>query len=279
MTREIEELTLPPQPRGSLAAAMEDIWASLCSWRLWLFVGYRDMQSQYSRSVLGPFWLTAHALAWISALVFIFSNVFELQADLNQFVLYVAFGLVIFNFINAVVTGACDIYIRSRIIIHSHPGPLFIHPLRLVVSSLLQLGFQSLAILPFLVFFPIAISPTAWLVIPGILLMLLMSVVVATVLAIAGARYGDFRFAILAVMRLMFFVTPVFWSLDQWGGLPLQIVTLNPITTFITLIREPLLGNVPEVLTYLKAVTWVGGFSVLALAWFARVRATLSMWV
>jgi ABC-type polysaccharide/polyol phosphate export permease len=258
---------------------LADIYESLFAWRLWLLIGYRDVKSQFSRSFLGGWWLTAHSFAWISALVFIFSNVFDLEADLNAYIAYVAFGLIFFNYINAVVTGASEVFIRSRIIIHSHPGPLLVHPLRLVASATMQLGFQALAVVPYLIFFPIELSVESLLFIPGFLLTLVMAVFVALTLSIAGARFGDFRFAILAIMRLMFFVTPIFWTLDQWGGLPLQIVTLNPITTFIAMLREPLLGNVPPPFVYYKAIAWTLGFAALGTAWFVRVRSTIAMWV
>lgn len=270
---------LAPRHRGRWNGALLDIVRSLVSWRLWAVLGYREMRSQYARSVFGPFWQTVIAFAWIGVLSFIFSNVFPLEADIDFFVMYVAFGVVLFNFINAVVTGASDVFIRSRILIHSHPCPLFVHPLRLVMGAICQLGFQALAIVPFFILFPISITPALWLVIPGMVLAIAMAVATAVLLSLAGARFGDFRFAVLAIMRLMFFVTPLFWTLDQWSGAPLLLVTLNPITSFIAIVRDPLLGAVPDAIAYYNALAWTAAFGVTGLLWFARARSTIPMWV
>lgn len=279
MAHELDEIELAPRRSRRSRAAWKDVSEAVGAWRLWLVLGYRDMRAQYDRSRLGPFWQTAHAAVWIGALAFIFTNVFDVEQDLNEFIAYIAIGLVLFNYINAIVTGASDVFVRSRILIHAHPAPLFVHPLRLVASAVYQLAFQLIAVAGVLVIFPIPLAPTAPLALVGLVLTALMSVAVANILALAGARFGDFRFAMLAIMRLMFFVTPVFWTLDQWSGAPLQLVTLNPITNYITIIRDPLLGLVPDPLVYVKAVFWLGLCGSVGALWFARVRHTIAMWV
>lgn len=272
-------IDLHPTDRNLLESAWRDAIGAIKSWRLWLILGYRDMRAQYSRSYFGPFWQTFHATIWIGALTFIFINVFNVVHERNIYIIYIALGLIIFNFINAVVTGSADIFIRSRILIHAFPAPIFTHPLRLVSSAVFQLLFQSMALIPFLVFFPIEYFTTVPLALIGLFLTVLMSISIATLIAIAGARFGDFQFIVLAVMRVMFFLTPIFWSLDQWSGAPLQLVTLNPITNFITIIRDPLLGQVPDLLVYIKVFFWLFVTTVLGAIWFVRARHTIPMWV
>jgi len=151
--------------------------------------------------------------------------------------------------------------------------------MRLVASAFFQLCFQSLAVLPFLIVFPVSFHMIALLAIPALLLTLAMSIFVVLFVGALGARFGDFKFALLAVMRLMFFVTPIFWKLDQWSGAPLQIVTLNPVTNFLTLVREPLTGAVPDPLVLLKCLAWTGVTGLLAFIAFARTRTRIAMWV
>jgi len=277
--RELREIVAPRNDSTSWSSAMADISAGARNWRLWLVLGYRDMAAQYTRSALGPFWQTIYAFAWIAALSFIFSNVFELDAELNAFIFYISSGLVVFNFVNAIITGASDVYIGNRIIIHTHPAPISIYPMRLVTAAFFQLCFQSLAILPFLIIFPINFHSIALLAIPAMILILMTSLFVVAFIGAFGARYGDFKFALLAVMRLMVFVTPIFWKLDQWSGAPLQIVTLNPITNFLTLVRDPLLGTVPDPFVLLKCLFWTSIAAVLAFLAFARTRSKVAMWV
>lgn len=265
--------------RTRLSEAARDVVESITSWRLWLVLGVLETRAQYNRSLLGMFWLTAHAMAWITALAFIFSNVFSIEEDLNYFINYVSLGILFFNFMNTIITGGSEVFIKNRIIIHSHPNPLFIHPLQLVTSACHQLAYQFIAVLVFYLIFPIPLSATAIFFVPGMILTLLMAVSLSLFLSLAGARFGDFRFGMLALMRLMLFVTPVFWSLDQWAGAPLQLVTLNPVTTFLTILRAPLLGEIPDLVVYLKGIAWTVLFGVLAFGWFVRKRNTIAMWV
>ena len=273
------KIELYPTAKNPLETAWRDVINGFGSWRLWLVLGYRDMRAQYSRSFLGPFWQTIHAAIWISSLAFIFTHVFEVDQNINEFVIYIAIGLIIFNYINAIVTGASDLFIRSRILIHAYPAPIFIHPLRLVSAAIFQFLFQLVAVLPFFLLFPIDFAPSAPLALIGLLLVGLMSISIATLLAIVGARFGDFQFIVLAIMRVMFFVTPIFWTLDQWSGAPLQLVTLNPITNFITIVRDPLLGKIPDFLVYAKVIFWLIFTSLVGAVWFVRARQTIAMWV
>jgi hypothetical protein len=48
-----------PRRQGRFAAALRDLTAGFPLYDLWLFLGWRDLRNHYSRSVLGPLWLTA----------------------------------------------------------------------------------------------------------------------------------------------------------------------------------------------------------------------------
>ncbi|MDE2153978.1 MAG: ABC transporter permease, partial [Betaproteobacteria bacterium] len=41
-----------------MGIAINDLFASLRSWRLWTLLGWLEIRQRYARSKLGPFWLT-----------------------------------------------------------------------------------------------------------------------------------------------------------------------------------------------------------------------------
>ena len=55
------------------------------------------------------------------------------------------------------------------------------------------------------------------------------------------ARFRDIQQIIGTVMQLSFFMTPIIWTPDLLGAYE-YLVYLNPFTSFIELIRAPLLG-------------------------------------
>ena len=60
--------------------------------------------------------------------------------------------------------------------------------------------------------------------------------------------------------RLLFFVTPVFWSPEMVPGHKRFIIDFNPFYYFIEVVRSPLLGKAPETQVYVVvlAITAVG---------------------
>ncbi len=257
--------------------AGRDAIDSLRRWPLWFTLGIRDIFVQYERAIIGPFWLTLQAGAWIGAIIFVFAGILDESG--RDYAAYVAIGLVLFNFVTATVTNGSEVFIQNRIVIHSHPSPFFAYVLRLVVSSLFQLVLQSIAIIVTFVIIGQGLSSQAWLAIPGLMLGVLMCLVLAMTFGLAGIRFGDFRFAMLAIMRLMLFVSPIMWRPETGGWLKKIAANINPIAYYIEIVRGPMLGQVPSLWVYGAALAWLVGFTLIAIIWFIHSRRTISMWV
>ncbi len=254
-----------------------DVVESLRQWPLWIKLGIRDVFVQYERAVIGPFWLTLQAGAWIGAIIFVFAGVLDETG--RDYAAYVAIGLVLFNFITTTVTNGSEVFIQNRIVIHSHPSPYFAYVLRLAVSALFQLALQSIAIVITFIIIGEKLSPLAWLAIPGLMMGIVMCVVLALTFGLAGVRFGDFRFAMLAIMRLMLFVSPIMWRPETGGWLKKMAANINPIAYYIEIVRGPMLGQVPELWVYGAAMAWLLSFTLIATIWFILARRTISMWV
>jgi ABC-type polysaccharide/polyol phosphate export permease len=257
--------------------AGRDVLASLRNWPLWIKLGIRDVFVQYERAIIGPFWLTLQAGAWIGAIIFVFAGILDETG--RDYAAYVAIGLVLFNFITTTVTSGSEVFIQNRIVIHSHPSPYFAYVLRLVVSSLFQLVLQAIAIVVTFIIIGEHLSPQAWLAIPGLIMGFMMCTVLALTFGLAGVRYGDFRFGMLAIMRLMLFVSPIMWRPEAGGWLKKLAANINPIAYYIEIVRGPMLGRVPDLWVYGAAFAWLVAFTLIATVWFIRARRTISMWV
>jgi lipopolysaccharide transport system permease protein len=79
-------------------------------------------------------------------------------------------------------------------------------------------------------------------------------------------------------MRLAFFITPVIWIPDQLGERA-YLALFNPFTYFLELIREPLLGRIPDAHTWALALAvTVVGCAATALV-FSRFRSRVPYWL
>ena len=166
-TPSIKRHSFAPQNR----AAFKDVIDSFSLPRLWLKLAWRDISVQFERSFLGPFWMTLQAAAWIGAIVFVFAGIMGPGRDYS---VYVAIGIVLYNFMTVIITDSSDLFIRNRIIIHSHPNPYFVYVMRQVMFGLFQLILQSLTVIVVFVFLQYPLSSTSLLAIPGLILGIFM---------------------------------------------------------------------------------------------------------
>ncbi len=261
---------------GQLQKAWQDVKAALRQPRLWVALAWRDVRVQYERALIGPFWLTLHAVAWIGAIVFVFAG---LMGELKNYAVYVSIGIVLYNFITTIITDSSDLFVKNRLIIHSHPIPFFSIFLKQVVVALIQLGFQSLTVIAVFIITGTKLTAIAWLALPGLILGILAALALVGLIALIGLRHGDFRFFLLAGMRLGLFVTPILWPVDPSSPVKYWVAQLNPLSHFINLVRMPLMGQIPPQSSYLVAGGLILLLGLLAGRLFVRQRATIPMWL
>jgi ABC-type polysaccharide/polyol phosphate export permease len=98
------------------------------------------------------------------------------------------------------------------------------------------------------------------LVIPGLLLALLTGVWVGLLLGLLCARFGDLPQVIASVVQIAFFITPVIYKAEPASGRLWVATHLNPFASYLALLRDPLLGEVPQATHYaMAALVMVGG--------------------
>jgi ABC-type polysaccharide/polyol phosphate export permease len=91
-------------PSGRLSLAVADFAGAVALWPLWVRLGWHDILFRYRRSLLGPFWLTANTAITVIALGLVYSEV--LRMPISELMPYVCIGLLIWNFISAILHGA-----------------------------------------------------------------------------------------------------------------------------------------------------------------------------
>ena len=97
-------------------------------------------------------------------------------------------------------------------------------------------------------------------------------------LGIVGTRFRDIPPLIGNLVQILMFVTPVFWLPGQLGG-GHRVITYNFMYHLIEVMRAPMLGTRPAVLSY--AVTIVGAVVgwLIAFAVYARFRRRIPYWL
>lgn len=264
--------------RAGVATLLGDISMSLLRPGTWLRLGIRDVVLQYSRAGLGVAWSLLNVVVWV-VVVTVFLGP-SLSQDEPFYLTYVATGVVVFNFMSGILGGGTSVLVRLKGALLNLPLPLFACALRHVTQTFFHLVIQSIVIIAAMMIDGVPVTILVWLIVPAIAALVLVAVFVTSGLMVLGARYGDLAFLIQSVMRVMLFATPVFWYAGRIeGSLRYTLSMWNPLAHVLEVVRAPMLGEVPDVISIYVVVGLMAASALLGGGLFVVMRSRVRRWL
>ncbi len=261
-----------------LSNASQEIIDSLIAWRVWLTLGYVDIQIQYRRSVLGPFWITISMGVMIYTMGFLYGNLFKM--DMYTYFPFLATGFLTWNLISVMIIESTNSFVEASGFIKQERRPYPIYAFRIVVRNSIIFLHNLLAILPILIFTNKQFGMThLLLLLLGIIIIILCSMSFGLVLGMLGARFRDLHQIINSIVTLIFFITPIIWQPSMLPTHRAWLAHFNPLTHIISLIRDPLSGNITKIISLQISVSICVFGIVLAFLCLARMRHRIAFWV
>jgi len=265
--------------RKSKRLAFKDILDGLTKWRIWLMLAYQDIKLRYRRSVLGPFWITLSMAISVYSMGFLYSHLF--RSDLQTYFPFLVGGMIAWALISTLITELTDAFSNSDNLIKQIklPYSLYIH--RIVARNIIIFFHNTLVIVPLFFIFHESIKitwDTLFLVV-GLSVIYINGLFYGLILAMIGSRFRDISQIVKSLIQVVFFLTPVMWRPDVLSANKKFIVLFNPFSSFIQIIRAPLIGTLPELHDILMVcfVTIIGMFICYFL--FIRYRARIVYWL
>ncbi len=266
-----------PNTLSSLSCAVADLLESLQAWRLWSLLGWLEIRQRYSRSKLGPLWLTISMGVMVGTLGLVYGTLFGQK--LGNYLPLIATGLVIWTLFSTTVSEGGRAYISSANYIRQvrtprllyilqvgwRNGVIFAHNFVIVVVVLAIFGVKSWAAFP--------------LFIPGLVLLMLNALWIAAFVGLLAARFRDLPQIVEALLQVSFYVTPILFSGQMLSGKHHWIVEFNPLAYLIDVVREPLLGLSPSTTTWGVSAGMAAAGWLLALAVTGRYHKRIPYWV
>ena len=259
-----------------LKRAVADLLGGVLTYHVWATLGWQDIKQRYRRSVLGPFWLTISTGVMVAGIGLLYARIFK-QAT-NDYIPYLAIGLVVWNFLAALINESCTAFIAADQIIKQVKLPLTIHVSRVIWRNVIMFAHNAVILLVVELIYRKGSLLSVVLVLPGFLLILLNGLWVCLLLGVLCARFRDIPQIIANLVQVTFFMTPIMWQFGLLGRRS-YLATWNPFFHAIELLRAPLLSQAYPVssLVFL-CVMFAIGFP-LSLALFTRFRARVAYWV
>lgn len=257
-------------------AALLDLWEGLLRHDLWTTFAFHEIRQRFRRSLLGPFWLTASMGIFVAALGLISSAIFK--QDMNQTLPYIAVGVILWTFLTTCLNEGATVFITREGYIRNVPLPVSVHLYQVIMRNLIIWLFNMAIYVVVVVLF--RVNPgwhIFWFLISGPLF-LINAVWVSLAAGILSTRFRDIPQVIASLVQVVFFLTPVFWTVSSMPSRP-RFVTLNPVYHLLTIARDPLLGLTPPLESWLVAIglALVGGAGT---AWlYRRAQPRIAYWV
>jgi lipopolysaccharide transport system permease protein len=263
---------------GNLKSSVGDLIETQRRFRLVHILGWQDLKARYKRSLLGPFWLTLSTGVLIASMTLILGA--SMRIPMVDYLPYVTIGYIMFNKLTSVITESCQAFISSSSMIRQVPVPLFVYVERVVWRNLLKLG-HDIVLIP-LAFWIVSrsINLNALYFVPGFLLFLLNVTWVGLLLGVLSTRYRDLPMTVGSILPIFFYLTPIIWMPDFMPGkLGLRLLEFNPFYHMISLVRAPLMGDIPSYNTWIFCgIAAVLGW-IVAMLVYARSRDRVVFWL
>lgn len=254
-----------------------DFKKGLAMYPIWWGLAWKDIKQRYSRSLIGPFWITLSTGAMVAAMGPIYSTM--LGQDVTSYVQYLAISLVIWQFISSTFNEAGAIFTGAEGYIKQISLPFSIFVLRLISKNILMLVHNALVIFIVLAIYP----PEDWRNLfwapIGLLLIVLNLIWIVLFIGMLSARFRDIPQLVINLVQVSFFLSPVLWRADMLSLDRRFLADYNPLYHFMEVLRAPLLGEPVSFVSssVCVALLIIGGVSTFL--FFAKLRARIPYWI
>jgi ABC-type polysaccharide/polyol phosphate export permease len=253
-------------PMHEFSMAFADLRASFERIGLAWSLAWHDVVSRYRGSILGPFWITLSMGLMVAGIGFLYANLFKVPV--NDFIPYVALGIVFWGMISNVILEGCSAFVQASGILSQTSLPMMTFVWRTVVRNVINFLHHLVIIVGVLIYYDHWRQANVPMGLVGLLLLLANISWISLAAGMASARFRDIPQIVASGIQFAMFMTPVFW-LPGGRLLDHAVLLLNPFYHLLTVVRAPLLGQEVAPLTYGVLVTtalvgWIATFATFA---------------
>jgi len=261
------------------AAALADLQEGSANWRMWTRFGWLEIRRRYRRTLLGPFWTSFNVAVMVFSMGFLWAALFHQPT--SKYLPYLTAGIIVWQFLASCMNEGSTAFSSNIGLLTTMRLPKTLLIITMVWRNVLVFFHNFLIFLIVMLIWGVPVNSATPLFVPGLLLLALNGCWIAILLAIVGTRYRDVPQLLGGLVSIMMFLTPIMWSRDTLSrGLAIgYVIDLNPLFHLVDIVRAPMLGQEPELLSWLVSIALVPiGFG-LALWLFSRFRQRITYWL
>jgi ABC-type polysaccharide/polyol phosphate export permease len=247
----------------SIVEGIDNIRRGLAHWRVWHLLGINELRRRYRRSRLGQSWVTMTTAILIGALGFTYSVLF--RQPVATMLPWIGIGMIMWAYFSAIANECSGIFAAH--------GPYYLNQKMVLSVSIISVIYRNSIVLAhnmaiaivLILLFGVPVNWNTLALVPGLVICWLMLLCTGYVLGMICTRFRDAAQIVENILQIAFFVTPIMWKPDFLPPEVRFIADYNPFALFISLLRNPLLGQPVALSSWTAALvfTTVGSFAAL----------------
>ena len=233
----------------------------------------KDLEKKYQKSFFGWAWAIFESLA----LTITFLILFEILSTntSNYIALNIMIGIIAWSGFSSMVNQGTNSFVANSGLIKKLQMPKELFLLNIGLTTLFTMGLNMIAIIPLMIFYKIPIDINLILFPLCALSIVFYAYSITLFTSVTFAKWRDLGRIVNLILRIGFYFTPVFFTLEMMissrlpeGFLDLYLI-LNPMAILLTILRFSITGDlsglsrihifwciINMMLTYMIAAIW-----------------------
>jgi len=236
---EVDFSTLGPPVKGPSALGTDPRRLLRLTWTL----AVTDFRLRFFGSVLGYLWQFMQPLLLFGVVYTVFSLVLDLSGTEKYYPVALLSGIVMFGFISEATSQSVRAIVSRESLVRKIEFPRLAVPLSTVLTALMNFGLNLVPVFLFLLLSG-GEPRWSWFELPVLVLWLVVWLVgLSMFLSAAFVRYRDIEPIWTVVLQVLFYATPIFYTLStvtgktgrDWIG---ELIMCNPFAAILQQFRH-----------------------------------------
>jgi ABC-type polysaccharide/polyol phosphate export permease len=245
---------------------------------LWGRLGWLDVKRRYRRTTIGPFWTSITLAFYVLTVGTVGAAIWH--QNIYDYLPFLVSGMIVWTLVSSIILESCSLFIAGQSLFRNIRFDYSVLAYALVWRNFLVLLHNfAVYFLVVVVLKPSLLSFTALLAVPGLALVLVNAVWVSLLFGMFCLRFRDVPPLVASVMQIAMLITPLFWPADTLTGIRRFVfIDLNPLYHVVDIVRAPLIGQMPDPISYGVMIAMTIGGWWLTYEMFRRFRKRIAYW-
>jgi ABC-2 type transport system permease protein len=234
--------------------------AALPRWRHFLYVtrtlASSEFKLRYFGTLLGYLWTFVRPLLYFLVLYVVFTKIVRIGADVPHYPVVLLLGMVLFSFFGDSTSMALGSLVARESLLRKVSFPRAAIPIAVSMTAAANLIFGLAVVLVLAVVNGVSPSPSWLYLLPIVLGLMVLAIGVSLTLCILFVRFRDIQPIWEVVLQLIFWGSPIIYTIDFVPEPYRQYVLYNPFAAAVQEARHQVVGVGSPSVAEVMGSTW-----------------------